>query len=85
MSSRDPESESFEWRDGENQRLREEIMRLRRLLAAHGIAVPPSASEAFSARPRENGIATQPVSGSAFGSALRREQIAIFRSTGDTV
>lgn len=44
MSSRNPESESFERRDAENQRLREENLRLRRLLAAHGITVPPSAS-----------------------------------------
>lgn len=45
MSSRNPESELLAWRDGENKRLREENLRLRRLLAAHGIAVPPSASE----------------------------------------
>ncbi|HEV2486284.1 MAG TPA: DEAD/DEAH box helicase family protein [Terracidiphilus sp.] len=45
MSSRNPESESFERRDAENQRLREENLRLRRLLTAHGIAVPLSASE----------------------------------------
>jgi hypothetical protein len=45
MSSRNPESESFGRRDAENQWLREENLCLRRLLAAHGIAVPPSASE----------------------------------------
>lgn len=45
MTSRNPESESFERRDAENQRLREENLHLRRLLAAHGIAVPPSALE----------------------------------------
>src|SRR5665213_3709128 len=40
MGSRSSESVSFEQRDEENQRLREENARLRRVLAAHGIPVP---------------------------------------------
>ncbi len=40
MVGRSSESASFERADGENQRLREENARLRRLLAAHGIPVP---------------------------------------------
>jgi len=40
MASRTPESISFAHRDEENERLREENTRLRRLLAAHGIPVP---------------------------------------------
>ena len=40
MASRSSESVSFERRDEENQLLREENARLRRVLAAHGIAVP---------------------------------------------
>ncbi len=40
MASRSSESISFEQRDEENQRLREENARLRRLLAVHGIPVP---------------------------------------------
>ena len=40
MASRSSESVSFEQRDEENQRLREENARLRRVLAAHCIPVP---------------------------------------------
>src|SRR5271165_5317276 len=40
MASRSSESVSFERRDEENQLLREENARLRRVLAAHGIPVP---------------------------------------------
>jgi len=40
MASRSSESVSFEQRDEENRRLREENARLRRVLAAHGIPVP---------------------------------------------
>jgi superfamily II DNA or RNA helicase len=40
MASRTPESISFAHRDEENEQLREENARLRRLLAAHGIPVP---------------------------------------------
>lgn len=40
MASRSSESVSFERRDEENQRLREENARLRRLLAVHGIPFP---------------------------------------------
>ncbi len=40
MASRSSESASFEHPDGENQRLREENARLRRLLAVHGISFP---------------------------------------------
>jgi superfamily II DNA or RNA helicase len=40
MASRSSGSASFEHPDGENQRLREENARLRRLLAVHGISFP---------------------------------------------
>ena len=44
MASRSSESASFEYREEESQRLREENARLRRLLAVHGIPIPQSAS-----------------------------------------
>jgi hypothetical protein len=40
MANRNSKSVSFEQGDDENQRLREENTRLRRLLAAHGVPVP---------------------------------------------
>jgi hypothetical protein len=40
MAGRSSESVSFERRDAENHRLREENVRFRRLLAAHGIPIP---------------------------------------------
>lgn len=74
MFSRDPECESFEWRDGENQRLREENVRLRRLLTAHGIAVPPSASkDDRSTQPQEPAAAET-------REERARKRIALFRS-----
>jgi superfamily II DNA or RNA helicase len=73
MSSRNPESGSFERRDAENQRLREENLRLRRLLAAHGIAVPPSASADYRlAQPQEPSAAETK-------EERARKRIALFR------
>ena len=45
MASRSSASASFEHRDEENQRLREENARLRRLLDSHGIPIPQSSSD----------------------------------------
>lgn len=45
MANRTPESISIAHRDEENDQLREENARLRRLLAAHGIAVPQSTAD----------------------------------------
>ena len=45
MASRSSESASFEYREEESQRLREENARLRRLLAVHGIPIPQSPSD----------------------------------------
>jgi hypothetical protein len=74
MASRSSEPATFEARDGESQRLREENARLRRLLAAHGIAVPPSASdESRSTQPKE------PPAAETKGERARK-RIALFRS-----
>jgi hypothetical protein len=74
MASRSSEPASFGPRDGENQRIREENVRLRRLLATHGIAVPPSASdESRSTQPQE------PASAETRGERARK-RIALFRS-----
>ena len=45
MASGSSESASFEYREEESQRLREENARLRRLLAVHGIPIPQSPSD----------------------------------------
>ena len=74
MSSRKPESEPFERRDTENQRLREENLHLRCLLAAHGIAVPPSASEDDRLTHPQEPAATETKEERA------RKRIALFRS-----
>jgi len=48
MASRSSESTSFDYHDGENQRLREENARLRRLLAVHGVPFPqPGSDDSF--------------------------------------
>ncbi len=74
MASRSSEGVSFERRDQENQRLREENVRLRRLLAAHGIAIPePSSDDTLLAQARE------PVRAETREERARK-RIALFRS-----
>jgi superfamily II DNA or RNA helicase len=54
MTSRSSESVSFDHRDRENQRLREENARLRHLLTVHGVSIPQFASdESRSTQPQE--------------------------------
>jgi hypothetical protein len=74
MASRSSESISFEQRDEENQRLREENARLRRVLAAHGITVPQFVPD--DARP------VQTITPAAVENKEERarKRIALFRS-----
>jgi superfamily II DNA or RNA helicase len=54
MASRNSESVSFDRRDEEKERLREENVQLRRLLADHGITIPqPVSDDTFPAQARE--------------------------------
>jgi superfamily II DNA or RNA helicase len=74
MASRSSESISFEQRDEENQRLREENARLRGVLAAHGITVPQFVPD--DARP------VQTITPAAVENKEERarKRIALFRS-----
>jgi superfamily II DNA or RNA helicase len=74
MASRSSESVSFERRDEENQLLREENARLRRVLAAHGIPVPQFTPD--DARP------VQTITPAAVENKEERarKRIALFRS-----
>ncbi|MGC9293384.1 MAG: TOTE conflict system archaeo-eukaryotic primase domain-containing protein [Acidobacteriaceae bacterium] len=74
MASRSSESVSFEPRDVENQRLREENAGLRRVLAAHGIPVPQFTPD--DARP------VQTITPAAVESKEERarKRIALFRN-----
>ncbi len=74
MASRSSESVSFERRDEENQRLRKENARLRRVLAAHGIPVPQFTPD--DARP------VQTITPAAVESKEERarKRIALFRN-----
>jgi hypothetical protein len=74
MASRSSESVSFEQRDEENQRLRKENARLRRVLAAHGIPVPQFTPD--DARP------VQTITPAALENKEERarKRIALFRS-----
>ena len=74
MASRSSGSVSFEQRDGENQRLREENARLRHLLAVHGVPIPQSASD--------ESHPTQPHEPAAVETKEERarKRIALFRS-----
>ena len=73
MASRSPESVPIERRDEENQRLRDENARLRRVLAAHGIPVPQFTPDA---RPVQT-IAPAAVENK---EDRARKRIALFRS-----
>ncbi len=74
MASRSSESASFDHRDGENQRLREENARLRRLLAVHGIPIPQPVSD--------DSLTVQTCEPTAVESKEERarKRIALFRS-----
>jgi hypothetical protein len=74
MASRSSESVSFERRDEENQRLREENARLRRLLAANDIPVQPFVPD--NARP----IQTTMPAAVENKEECARKRIALFRS-----
>ncbi len=73
MTSRTSESVLFEPRDEDNQRLREENARLRRLLAVHGIPVPTLHEDA---RAVQTDVAVQPES----KEERARKRIALFRA-----
>jgi superfamily II DNA or RNA helicase len=74
MASRSSESISFEQRDEENLRLREENARLRRVLAAHGIPVPQFVPD--------DGRRVQSITSAAMENKEERarKRIALFRS-----
>ena len=74
MASRSSESVLFEQRDEENQRLREENARLRRVLAAHGIPVPQFVPD--------DGRRVQSITSAAMENKEERarKRIALFRS-----
>jgi superfamily II DNA or RNA helicase len=73
MTSKSSESVSFDLRDRENQRLREENARLRHLLAIHGIAIPQSASEeSRSTQSQESSVAETK-------EDRARKRVALFR------
>jgi superfamily II DNA or RNA helicase len=74
MASRSSESVSFEQRDEENLRLREENARLRRVLAAHGIPVPQFVPD--------DGRPVQTITSAAMENKEERarKRIALFRS-----
>jgi hypothetical protein len=74
MASRSSESVSFEQRDEENQRLREENARLRRVLDAHGIAVPQLVPD--DARP----VQTITPMAAESKEERARKRVALFRS-----
>ncbi len=74
MASRSSESASFEYREAESQRLREENARLRRLLAIHGIPIPRSSSD--DALPDQT---PEPVAVESKQDRARK-RIALFRS-----
>jgi superfamily II DNA or RNA helicase len=73
MTGRTSESVSFEPRDEDNQRLREENARLRRLLAAHGIPVPTLHEDA---RAVQTNVGMQAES----KEERARKRIALFRT-----
>ena len=73
MTGRTSESVPFESRDEENQRLREENARLRRLLATHGISVPTPHEDA---RAVQTSLAVQAES----KEERARKRIALFRN-----
>jgi hypothetical protein len=74
MASRSSESGAFEQRDDENQWQRDENVRLRRLLAAHGIAIPqPPTDDMLPAQ------ASEPVPKETKEERARK-RIALFRS-----
>ena len=74
MASRSSESVSFEPRDEENQRLREENAKLRRVLAAHGIPVAQFVPD--------DGRPVQTIAPAAMENKEERarKRIALFRS-----
>lgn len=74
MASRSSESVSFEHRDADYQRLREENTQLRRLLAVHGIPIPQS--------PSDDKLPVQTPEPAAVESKedRARKRIALFRS-----
>ena len=73
MTGRTSESVPFEPRDEDNQRLREENARLRRLLVAHGIPVPTLHEDA---RAVQTNVEVQPES----KEERARKRIALFRA-----
>jgi len=74
MTSRSSEPVSFDARDGENQRLREENARLRQLLAVHGVSIPQSVTdESQLTQPKEPAAAET-------REERARRRIALFRS-----
>jgi hypothetical protein len=74
MTSRSSEPVSFDPRDGENQRLREENARLRHLLAVHGVSIPQSVTgESQLTQPKEPAAAETK-------EERARRRIALFRS-----
>jgi superfamily II DNA or RNA helicase len=74
MTSRSSEPVSFDPREGENQRLREENARLRHLLAVHGISIPQSITdESQLTQPKEPAAAETK-------KERARRRIALFRS-----
>jgi len=74
MASRIPESISFSHRDEENEQLREENARLRRLLAAHGIPVPEHTVD------HVGPLQTITLATSESKEERARKRIALFRS-----
>jgi superfamily II DNA or RNA helicase len=74
MASRNSESVPFDYRDEENQRLRDENARLRHLLASHGISVSPfMANDAYP-------VQTIPSAAIESKEDRARKRVALFQS-----